>query len=68
MADLSVKSIINYAVDWGQARINERTSWDGVTIIVICIIALVATPLIKYTAWVGLVYGGWTLWKREKIL
>jgi hypothetical protein len=68
MADLSVKSIINYAVDWSQARINERTSWDGVTIIVICIIALVATPLIKYTAWAGLIYGGWTLWKRDKVL
>ncbi|MEQ1558815.1 MAG: hypothetical protein ABL933_07710 [Methyloglobulus sp.] len=68
MADISVKAIANYVVDWCQARVNERTSWDGVTIIVISIIALVATPLMKYTAWAGLVYGAWTLWKREKLL
>ena len=67
MADFSVKSIFNYVIDWIQARVNERTSWDGVTIIIISIIALIATPLVKYAAWIGLGYGAWTLWKREKI-
>jgi hypothetical protein len=66
MAEISVKSIINYVLDWVQVRINERTSWDGVTIIVISIIALIATPLIKYAGWIGLAYGAWTLWKREE--
>ena len=64
MADLSVKSVMNYVVDWMQARINERTSWDGMTIIIISILALVASPLVKYAAWVGLGYGAWTLWKK----
>lgn len=68
MADLSViKSTLNYVIDWMQARINERTSWDGVTIITISIIALIATPLVKYAGWIGLAYGIWTLWKREKV-
>lgn len=68
MADLSViKSTLNYVIDWIQARFNERTSWDGVTIITISIIALIATPLVKYAAWIGLGYGVWTLWKREKV-
>ncbi len=68
MADVSIKSIVNYAVDWIQARINERTSWDGFTIIVISILALIASPLVKYAAWIGLIYGGWTLWKQDKKL
>jgi hypothetical protein len=67
MAGIEVKPIVNYVIDWAQARVNERTSWDGVTIIIISLIALVATPLVKYAAWIGLAYGGWTLWKREKV-
>ena len=67
MAGIELKPVLNYVIDWVQARVNERTSWDGVTIIVISLIALIATPLVKYAAWLGLVYGGWTLWKREKI-
>ena len=66
MAEFSVKSVINHAVDWIQARINERTSWDGLTIIIISFLALVASPLVKYAAWVGLGYGAWTLWKQDK--
>jgi len=66
MADLSVKSILNYVIDWVQDRINERTSWDGLTIIIISVIALIATPLVKYAGWIGICYGAWTLWKREK--
>jgi hypothetical protein len=66
MADLSVKSILNYVIDWVQDRINERTSWDGLTIIIISVVALIATPLVKYAGWIGICYGGWTLWKREK--
>ncbi|MEE9356054.1 MAG: hypothetical protein V3U75_10740 [Methylococcaceae bacterium] len=66
MVDISVKSILNYVIDWVQERINERTSWDGLTIIIISIVALIATPLVKYAAWIGLLYGGWTIWKREK--
>ena len=65
MAEVSVKSVINYAVDWIQARINERTSWDGVTIIIISFLVLVASPLVKYAAWVGLGDGAWTLWKQD---
>lgn len=67
MAEIAIKPVLNYIIDWIQARVNERTSWDGVTIIVISIIALIATPLVKYAAWIGLGYGAWTLWKREKV-
>ncbi len=66
MSELSVGSTINFVVDWLQDRLKERTSWDGLTIIVISVLALVASPLIKYAAWIGLGYGAWTLWKQDK--
>jgi len=67
MAEIEIKPIINNVIDWVQARVNERTSWDGVTIIVISLMALIATPLVKIAGWLGLAYGAWTLWKREKV-
>jgi hypothetical protein len=54
------------AIDWIQDRLKERTSWDGLTIIVISILVLIASPLIRYAAWAGLFYGIWTLWKGER--
>tara|TARA_B100000809_G_scaffold125011_1_gene123267 strand:+ start:2534 stop:2716 length:183 start_codon:yes stop_codon:yes gene_type:complete len=56
---------LNIAKAWVQARISERTSWDGGVIIGVSIIALVAGPLIKYAAWGALLYGAWTLYKEE---
>lgn len=57
-------SILHAVIDWLQERMKERTSWDGLTIIVISVLALVASPLIRYAAWLGLAYGFWTLWKK----
>jgi len=64
MPEISVVATINSVIDWLQVRLKERTSWDGLTIILISVLALVASPLIKYAAWVGLAYGAWTLWKK----
>jgi hypothetical protein len=58
--------IIDRVIDWLQVRLRERTSWDGITIVTISIMTLVASPLIEYAGWVGLAYGIWTLWKTEK--
>jgi hypothetical protein len=66
MAEVSIKSVINYMIDWIQARVNERTTWDGLTIMVISFLALIASPFIRYIAWLGLIYGAWTLWKKDK--
>ena len=56
---------LNIAKAWVQARLAERTSWDGGVIIGVSIIALVAGPLIKNAAWGALLYGAWTLYKEE---
>lgn len=63
---MSYQNTIHSAIDWLHERMKERTSWDGVTIIVISVLALVASPLIRYIAWFGIGYGIWTLWTQER--
>jgi len=57
--------MLSFYIDWLKARIKERTSWDGATIIAVSLIALLATPILKYAAIAGLAYGIWTFWKSE---
>ena len=52
-------------IDWIKARMAERTSWDGATIIAISVMVLVATPIVKFLAWPALIYGVWTLYQGE---
>jgi hypothetical protein len=62
---MSIPNLIHASIDWLQDRMRERTSWDGLTIILISLMALVASPLIRYAAWGGLAYGAWTFWRKE---
>lgn len=68
MAEATWMSVVNSLIDWMQKQLTDRASWDGLTIIVISILALIASPLIKYAAWLGLAYGAWILWKKDKKL
>ena len=52
-------------INWIKARLAERTSWDGATIIAISVMVIVAAPIIKFLAWPALIYGAWTLYKGE---
>ena len=65
MSENTIVSTVNWTIDWLQERMKERTSWDGFTIIFISVLVLSASPLLRYAAWAGLVYGVWTLWKKE---
>ena len=56
---------LTLAKAWVMARNGERTSWDGGVIIGVSLLALMASPLIKWAAWGGLLYGAWTLYKEE---
>ena len=53
-------------MDWVNARVKERTSWDGTILILLGVIVLIAGPLAKIAAYGAIGYGAWTLWKREK--
>ena len=52
-------------INWIKARLAERTSWDGATIIAISVMVIVAAPIIKFLAWPALIYGAGTLYKGE---
>lgn len=51
--------------EWILARLAERTSWDGASIIALSVCILVASPLVGWLAWAGLVYGVYTLIKEQ---
>ena len=53
-------------LDFIKARLPERTSWDGATIIVVSLLIIVAAPIVKLLAWPALAYGTWTLVKPEE--
>ena len=66
MAEIAVKPTLNYIIDWVQARVNERTSWDGVTIIVISIMRLAVSK--GKTDRIPLLFCGKTMIEDMKVL
>jgi len=52
-------------LDWIQDRLAERTSLDGILLIVVGVIALLFDGLITIAAYVAILYGIWTLVKSE---
>lgn len=51
--------------DWVMARVAERTSWDGATIIGGSLLVLMGAPIIKMLAWPALAWGIYTLIKEQ---
>jgi hypothetical protein len=51
---------------WITQRLKERTSWDGVALIVAGVIYLVFEPIASIVAYGAIAYGAWTLWKKER--
>jgi len=56
------KEMINH---WISDRSKERTSWDGAGLIALGAFVLFLAPLAKIAAGVAIVYGAWTLVKKE---
>ena len=63
-----LKAKLDLVMSWLKARIGERTSWDGATIIAISVLVRVAAPIVKLLAWPALAYGIYTLLKEEKLV
>ena len=53
--------IVNYVKE----RLSERTSWDGGVLIALSVLALIASPIIKWVAIAGLAYGIFSIYKKE---
>jgi hypothetical protein len=60
----NVASSLHALVDWAQARLAERESWDGLTLIILSLLILTVSSLIVYVAWAGIAYGVWLVWKK----
>lgn len=51
--------------NWVMARLAERTSWDGATIIGGSVLILMGAPIIEMLAWPALAWGVYTLIKEQ---
>jgi len=49
---------------WIDARIKERTTWDGAALIVLGLMVLFLAPLAKIAAGLAIAYGAWTRWQK----
>jgi hypothetical protein len=52
-------------MNWIKDRIKERTSLDGVSLIVICGSVILFGGIAKLLAWIGLGWGIYTLVQKE---
>jgi hypothetical protein len=50
--------------NWINARLGERTSWDGAVLIVAGVTVLIFSPLANIAAYGAIAYGAWTIWKK----
>lgn len=50
---------------WIDARIKERTSWDGAALIALGLMVLFLAPLAKIAAGLAIAYGIWTICKKD---
>ena len=47
------------------SRLEERTSLDGAILIALGVLILIAGPFAKIAAYGAIVYGAWTIYKKE---
>jgi len=57
--------VILNAKNWVLDRVKERTSYDGILLIAACGSVLLFGGLAKLLAWVGLLWGVYTLVRKE---
>ena len=50
---------------WINSRLKERISWDGAALVALGIMVLFLAPLAKIAAGLAIVYGAWTIWKKD---
>jgi hypothetical protein len=62
----SWNNIIEISKNWVMQRFNERTSWDGVVLVVAGVVYLIFKPIASLVAYGAIAYGIWTIWKGEK--
>ena len=49
---------------WLDARMKERTTWDGAALIILGLMVLFLAPIAKIAAGLAIAYGAWTIWQK----
>ena len=62
---MNIMDKISMCKDWIVARVKERTSWDGATIVGGSVLILMGAPIIEMLAWPALIWGIYTLVKEH---
>jgi len=62
---MNIKDKFLMCKEWVVARVKERTSWDGATIVCGSALILLGAPIIKMLAWPALIWGVYTLVKEQ---
>ena len=52
-------------LSWIKDRFMERTSWDGAALIAVGLVILFLGPFAKWAAYAAIIWGAWTMWKKE---
>lgn len=45
------------AYQWLWLRLTEKSTWSGLSLIIMCVVVLLGLPIVKVLAWLGLAYG-----------
>lgn len=51
---------------WLLDRFTEKSTWSGAGLAVVCALILMGMPIIKLVAWIGLIYGLYSVFSAEK--
>jgi len=50
---------------WLLHRLTEKSTWSGLSLVVICSLVLLGLPIVKTLAWVGLLYGLYSMFSAD---
>lgn len=50
---------------WWLDRFAEKSTWSGAGLVVVCALVLMGMPIIKLVAWIGLIYGLYSVVSAE---
>ncbi|MBP1153045.1 MULTISPECIES: hypothetical protein [Methylocaldum] len=50
---------------WLVNRLTEKSTWSGLSLVVICSLVLLGLPIVRTLAWVGLAYGLYSMFSAD---
>lgn len=61
-----LQQLIQMAPQWIKDRLTERTTLDGAVLVAAGVAFLVLKPIANLIAYAAIIYGAWTIWKKEQ--